>query len=125
MLKEEHNDFRNTSNQLHETLKRKINDLKEAEECNQYLKEKSKQVFQNEHHNDRTYTCYSQRPDEQPDTNVFKSSHTSPTNQISSNNHSGHRHVNQLMPESSSTNNSCYSHKCNWKNYWGKGQQNK
>ena len=53
MLKEENNDFRNTSNQLHETLKRKINDLKEAEERNQYLKEKSKQVFQNEHHNDR------------------------------------------------------------------------
>ena len=125
MLKEENNDFRNTSNQLHETLKRKINDLKEAEERNQYLKEKSKQVFQNEHHNDRTYTSYSQRPDEQRDTNVFKSSHTSPTNQISSNNHSGHRHVNQLMPESSSTNNSCYPHKCNWKNYWEKGQQNK
>ena len=32
----------------------KINDLKEAEECIQYLKEKSKQVFQNEYHNDHT-----------------------------------------------------------------------
>ena len=77
----------------------KINDLKEAEECIQYLKE-------NEHHNDHTYTSYSQRPDKQPDKNDFKTNHTSPTNQISSDNHSGHRHVNQLMPESSSTNNS-------------------
>ena len=42
MLREENNDFRNKNNQLHETLKMKINDLKEAEECIQYLKEKSK-----------------------------------------------------------------------------------
>ena len=38
MLKEENNDFRNKNNQLHETLKLKINDLQEAEECIQYLK---------------------------------------------------------------------------------------
>ena len=37
--------------------------LKEAEECIQYLTKKSKKVFQNEHHNDQTYTPYSQRPD--------------------------------------------------------------
>ena len=104
MLKEENNDFRN--NQLHETLKMKINDLKEAEECIQYLKEKSKQVFQNEHHNDHTHTSYSQRPDEQLGKNVVKTNHTNPTSQISSNNHSGHRQINELMPESSSTNNS-------------------
>ena len=29
---EENNDFRNKNNQLHETLKMKINDLKEAED---------------------------------------------------------------------------------------------
>ena len=105
MLREENNDFRNKNNQLHETLKMKINYLKEAKECIQYLKEKSKQVFQNEHHNDHSYTSYSQRPDEQLDKNVIKTNHTSPTNQISSSNHSGHRQTNQLMPESSSTNN--------------------
>ena len=104
MLREENNDFRNKNNQLHETLKMKINDLKEAEECIQYLIEKSKQVFQNEHHNDHSYTSCSQRPDEQVEKNVIKTNHTSPTNQISSNNHSGHRQTNQLMPESSSTN---------------------
>ena len=49
-----------------------INYLKEAEECIQYLKEKSKQVFQDEHHNDHSYTSYSQRPDEQLDKNVIK-----------------------------------------------------
>ena len=38
MLKEENNDFRNKNNRLHETLKLKINDLQEAEECIQYLK---------------------------------------------------------------------------------------
>ena len=32
--------------------------------------------------------------------------HTSPKNQIHSNNHCDHRHVNQLIPGSSSTNNS-------------------
>ena len=106
MLKEENNDFRNKSSQLYETLKMKTNDLKEAEECIQYLKEKSKQVFQNEHHNDHTYTSYSQRPDEQPDKNFIKTNHTNPTNQISSNNQSGHRQISQLMPKSSSTNNS-------------------
>ena len=42
MLREENNDFRNKNNQLHETLKMKINYLKEAKECIQYLKEKSK-----------------------------------------------------------------------------------
>ena len=46
MLKEENNDLRNRNSQLHETLKVKTNDLQEAEECIQYLKEKSKQVFQ-------------------------------------------------------------------------------
>ena len=106
MLKEENKDFKNKSNQLHETLKTKINDLKEGEKCIQYLKEKSKQVFQNEHHNDHTYTSYSQIPDEQPDKNVFKTNHTSPTNQISSNNHSGNRQDNQLMQKSSSIDNS-------------------
>ena len=84
----------------------KINDLKEAEECIKYLKEKSKQVFQNGHHNGHTYTSYSQRPDDQLDKNNFKTIHTNPTNQISSDNHSDHRHVNQLIPELSSTNNS-------------------
>ena len=68
---EENNDFRNKNN-LHETLKMKINYLKEAEECIQYLKEKSKQVFQDEHHNDHSYTSYSQRPDEQLDKNAIK-----------------------------------------------------
>ena len=106
MLKEENNDFKNKSNKLHETLKTKINDLKEAEKYIQYLKEKSKQVFQNEHHNDHTYISYSQRPDEKPDKNVFKTNHTSRTNQISSKNHSGNRQDNQLMQESSSINNS-------------------
>ena len=106
ILKEENNDFRNKNNQLLETLKMKINDLKEAEEFIKYLKEKSKQVFQNGHHNGHTYTSYSQRPHDQPDKNNFKTIHTSPTNQISSDNHSDHRHVNQLIPESSSTNNS-------------------
>ena len=38
-------------------------------------------------------------------TNKLKTNRTIPTNQISSNNHSGHRQTNQLMPESSSTNN--------------------
>ena len=38
--------------------------------------------------------------------NTFKTNHNSLTSQISSKNHSGHRHVNQLMPESSSTNKS-------------------
>ena len=71
MLMEENNDFRNKNN-LHETLKMKINYLKEAEECIQYLKEKSKQVFQDEHHNDHSYTSYSQRPDEQLDKNAIK-----------------------------------------------------
>ena len=37
--------------------------------------------------------------------NVIKTNHRNPTNQISSNNHSGHRQTNQLMPEFSSTNN--------------------
>ena len=83
----------------------KINDLKEAEEYIQHLKEKSEQVFQDEHHNDLSYTSYSQRPEVQLDKNVIKTNHTSPTNQISSSNHSGHRQTNQLMPESSSTNN--------------------
>ena len=101
ILKEENNDFRN-NNQLHKTLKMKINDWKEAEECIQYLKEKSKQVFQNDHHNDHTNTSYSQRPDEQLDKNNFKINHTSPINQISSDNHSGHKHVNHLIPELSS-----------------------
>ena len=36
----------------------------------------------------------------------LKTNHTSPANQILSNNHSEHRHVNQLIPESSSSNNS-------------------
>ena len=36
MLREENNDFREKNNQLHEILKMKINDLKEAEECIQY-----------------------------------------------------------------------------------------
>ena len=80
--------------------------LKEAKECIQYLTKKSKKVFQNEHHNDQTYISCSQRPDEKPDKNTFKTDHNSLTSQISSKNHSGHRHVNQLMPESSSTNNS-------------------
>ena len=40
MLMEENNDFRNKNN-LHETLKMKINYLKEAEECIQYLKVKA------------------------------------------------------------------------------------
>ena len=106
ILKEENDDFRNKNNQLHETLKMKINDLKEAEECVQYLKEKSKQVFQNEHHNDHTYTSYSQRPDKQLDKDNFKTNFTSPTNQISLDNHSCHKHVNHLIPELSSTNNS-------------------
>ena len=106
ILKEENNDFRNKNNQLNETLKMKINDLKEAEECIQNLKEKSKQVFQNELHNNHSYTSYSQRAVEQPNKNNFKTNHTSPTNQISSDNHSGHKHVNHLIPESSSTNNS-------------------
>ena len=80
--------------------------LKEAEECIQYITKKSKKVFQNEHHNNQNYTSCSQRPDEKPDENPFKTNHTSATNQIYSKNHSDHRHVNQLMPESSSTNNS-------------------
>ena len=42
MLKEEKKDLRNRNNQLHETIKIKINDLQEAEECIQYLREKSK-----------------------------------------------------------------------------------
>ena len=33
MLKEENNNLRNRNNQLHQTLKTKINDLQEAEEC--------------------------------------------------------------------------------------------
>ena len=104
MLRAENNSFRSKNNQLHETLKMQINDLKEAEEYIQHLKEKSKQVFQNEHHNDLSYTSYSQKPHVQLDKNVIKTNHTSPANQISSNNHSGHRQTNQLMPESSSTN---------------------
>ena len=80
--------------------------LKEAEECIQYLTKKSKKVFQNEHHNNQTYTSCSQRPDEKLDKSIFKTSHNSLSSQISSKNHSGHRHVNQLMPESSSANNS-------------------
>ena len=55
-----------------------------------FNKKKSKQVFQNEHHNNHTCISYSQRPDEQQDKNVFKTNHASPT---------------MLMPESSSTNN--------------------
>ena len=62
MLKEENNDLRNRNNQLYKTLRIKINDLQEAEECIQYLKEKSKQVFQKEH-NHHTYTSQSQRTD--------------------------------------------------------------
>ena len=107
MLKEENIDFRNKSSQLYETLKKKKKDLKEAEECIQYLKEKSKQVFQNEHHNDLTYTSYSQRPDEQPDKRFIKTNHTNPTNQISSNNQSDHRQISQLMPK----NNICQCHR--------------
>ena len=57
MLKEENNDFRNKNNQLHETFKIEINDLQEEEECIQYLKEKSKQVFQNEH-NDHLHITF-------------------------------------------------------------------
>ena len=68
------------------------------------FKRKIKAVFQNEH-NVHTYTSHSQRIDE-PNINELKANHTSPTNQIPSNNHSDHRHVNQLMPGSSSTNNS-------------------
>ena len=78
MLKKENNDFRNKNNQLHETLKIEINDLQEEEKCIQYLKEKSKQVFQNEH-NDHTYTSYFQRTDE-PNINYLKANHTKPTN---------------------------------------------
>ena len=72
MLREENNDFREKNNQLHEILKMKINDLKEAEECIQYLKEKSKQVFQNEHHNDHSYTSCSQGLDGQLDKMLLK-----------------------------------------------------
>ena len=50
-----------------------------------------------------TYTSHFQRTDE-PNINYLKANHTKPTNQIPSNNHSEHRHVNQLMPGSYSTN---------------------
>ena len=73
------------------------------EENNDYQR-KSKQIFQNKH-NDHSYGSHSQRTDE-PNLNDLKANHTIPTNQIPSNNHSDHRHVNQLMPGSSSTNNS-------------------
>ena len=92
MLKEKNNDFRNKNNQLHETLKIKMNNLQEAEEYIQQLKEKSKQVFQNEH-KDHTYTSHSHRTDE-PKINDLKTNHTSPKNQIPSNNHSDQSHVN-------------------------------
>ena len=78
MLKEENNDFRNKNNQLHETLKIKMNNLQEAEEYIQQLKEKSKQVFQNEH-KDHTYTSHSHRTDE-PKINDLNTNHTSPKN---------------------------------------------
>ena len=80
MLKEENNDFRNKNknNQLHETLKIKMNNLQEAEEYIQQLKEKSKQVFQNEH-KDHTYASHSHRTDE-PKINDLKTNHTSPKN---------------------------------------------
>ena len=104
MLKEENNDLRNRNSQLHETLKVKTNDLQEAEECIQYLKEKSKQVFQQQH-NDHTYTSKSQRTDEQ-NKNDLKANQTCPTNQIPPNNHSDFIHVDQVIPESSSTSNS-------------------
>ena len=97
---EENNDFRNKNN-LHETLKMKINYLKEAEECIQYLKEKSKQVFQYEHHNDHSYTSYSQRPDEQLHKNAIKTK----SDFLKQSQWPQHRQTNQLMPESSSTNN--------------------
>ena len=58
----------------------KINDLKEAEECVQYLKVKSKQVFQNGYHNAHAFTSYSQRPDDPTDKNDFKT--TIPVQQI-------------------------------------------
>ena len=102
MLKEENNDLRN--NQLYETLKIKTNDLQETEKFIQYLKEKSKQVFQKEH-SDHTYTSQSQRADEQ-NKNDLKANHTCPTNRMTSNNHGDLIHANQLIPESSSTNNS-------------------
>ena len=38
--------------------------------------------------------------------NELRADHTSPANQITSNNHNEYSNVNQLMPESSSTNNS-------------------
>ena len=104
MLKEENNDLRNRNNQLHQTLKIKINDLQEAEECIQWVKEKSKQVFQKEH-NDYTYTSQSQRTDEK-NKNGFKANHTCPTNHMSSNNHTDLIDVNQLITGSSSANNS-------------------
>ena len=72
--------------------------MQEAQECIQYLKEKSKQVFQKEH-NDHTYTSQSQRTDEQ-NKNDLKVNHTCPINQIYL------IHANQLITESSSTNNS-------------------
>ena len=80
MLKEENNDFTNKNNQLHETLKIKINDLQEAEECIQYLKEKSKQVFQKEPSN-HICTSRSQGTDEQRKNDLkLKVNRTSPTN---------------------------------------------
>ena len=55
-----------------------MNNLQEAEEYIQQLKEKSKQVFQNEH-KDHTYTSHSHRTDE-PKINDLKTNHTSPKN---------------------------------------------
>ena len=55
-----------------------------------FTEKSKKQVFQNEHHKMTTAINLLQRPDEQLDKNVIKTNHTSPTNQISSNNHSGH-----------------------------------
>ena len=42
MLREENKDFGNKNNQLHETLKMKINDLKEAEEYSIFKRSQSK-----------------------------------------------------------------------------------
>ena len=97
MSKEENNDFRinfrTEDNQLHEAQKIKINDLQEAEECIQYLKEQSKQVFEKEH-NGHTYTLPYLRTDKQ---NKI---------QTPSKNDSDHRHINQLITELPSTKNS-------------------
>ena len=103
MLKEEINDFRNKSNQLHETLKIKVKNLQEARRMYSIFKKKIKASISEKAQRPHLHITITEN--ELTEKNDSKANHTSPTNQILSNNHSDHRDVHQLTPESSSSNN--------------------